>query len=187
MKSGVEGLSDGLDRRHPVPGKRRQQVSPHELDALQEAVQVPALALLSVVDGAIQVIDRREQILDEILVTVLMGFGALPERPSPKILEVRLKPQELVLGLLELERRILRGRLPLREALRLVPPLGLLHRLGGLAERLLELRARRERPLRSLLGRGLAILGLLGPFDLDLPALLLRAHERSFPVTSSEK
>jgi hypothetical protein len=67
-----------------------------------------------VVDGTIQVIDRREKILDEILVTILMRFGAFPERPPSKILEVRLKPQEPVLGLLELEGQILlRGRLGL--------------------------------------------------------------------------
>jgi len=131
-----------------------------------------------------------------------MRFGAFLERPSSEILEIRLKPQEPFLGLLELQGQILLrsrlalrgaclglfgGRLSLLDALRLLPRLDLIHRRGGLAKRLLELRARRERPLRVFLGQGLPILGLLGPLDLDLLALLPRAHGRSFPVISSEK
>src|SRR3974390_3224890 len=80
---------------------------PHELaldkvNPLQKAVQVLASALPSVLNCALQVIDRGQQILDEILMAVLIRLLALLERSAAKVLEVGLKAYKAVVPLLEL-------------------------------------------------------------------------------------
>ena len=78
----------------------------HELDALQKILQVRATPHAGVIDGALQIIDRRQQILEEILGAVADGLLALALRAAAEVLEIRLQPDQAVLGLDELGREV---------------------------------------------------------------------------------
>ena len=79
----------------------------HELDALQKILQVRATAHASVVDGALQIIDRREQILEEILGAEAERLLPLALGAAAVVLEIRVQADQTVLGLDELGREIL--------------------------------------------------------------------------------
>ena len=185
MDGWVEGLALGLDLDHSVVAECRQQLALNELDPLQEALQVPALTPSRVIDGALQVIDRRKQILDEILVAVLGGLLALLEGAPAEVLELGLKPQVLILVGGQTSHGI--GRLGL--IFRQDAGVGLLGTgvafagglgrgfdgLGGLAQRLLEFRVGRERSLPVVRSGPVALIPLLG------------RHAWSFSLTTWEK
>jgi hypothetical protein len=80
----------------------REKLSPHQHNALQQTLQIPAGTLLCVLDGAIQVIDRSQQILDEILVPVPVRVLSFLQRAAAEILELGLEAQVVLLGGVEL-------------------------------------------------------------------------------------
>ena len=149
-------------------------------------------------DGAFQVIDRRQQILDEILGAVADRLLALAQRAAAEVLEIRLEADQAVLGLDQLGREVLDpsrlggrfGALAAARALggrRLGAGGG--DGLGGLAQRLLELGAGRQHSPRGFLGEGFPALrhGLRGR---ELGKVLLSGpirHAQSFSVITSER
>ena len=143
-------------------------------------------------DGAFQVIDRGEQILDEILVSVALRLLAVPNPPFAEILELRLETQGPVLDLgqdgrllfgvvtnrLEFERKCFDGDLV---GGGLAGGAHLFFRrlaqcLGRLAQRVLELGAGRNGARHRLFSRVLAV-AVTPP----------RAQVASFPVSSREQ
>ena len=80
-----------IDHVHLVLGEDRVKLPLHEFDTLQKARQVPAIVLVRVLDGTIQIIDRRKEILDEILVAVLDHVLPVLVGPTPEIVEIREK------------------------------------------------------------------------------------------------
>jgi hypothetical protein len=175
----VEELSGRLDPRHSVLRENPLQLPLHELDALQHALEVPGLAATCMVHGAVQVIDRRQQILDEILVAVAVRFLALAQvrrrklsksaarrqrSSAPRSLELGAEPLDLHPKLLVLLGGEL-DALPDPHALARGTPTRRLRALdgrGGLAQRLLELGARREASEGRLLLEGLSASGAPG-------------------------
>jgi hypothetical protein len=171
VKGWVEGLPQGLDLAHVVLLEYRQQLALHEFDALQEALQAPALAVPRVVDGSLQVIDHRKEVLDEILVAVLERVLPLLEGALAEVVEVGgqadqpivglgdLAPQALGLLLRSLRRRLLEQHLAAARGGPPGPsapmPRGVGDGVGGLPQRRLQLRVRRQRALGVLRGGGL--------------------------------
>src|SRR5262249_36422710 len=188
VSRGVEGLAARLDARDAVPSERPEQVAPHELDALQKALQLRAPASTRVVDGAIQVIDRRQQLLDEILVAVLLDLEPLARGAPAEVLEVRVQAQAAVAQRVELGGELrLAGRRPRRRLPRARGTLlAALDRLGGLAQRLLELGARRERAPRLLGVLPARLPALAGPARAG-PLARARHEESRSPIACERK
>src|SRR4029453_7485456 len=92
----IERLPCRLDPGHAVFGEGSVEFALHELDALQHSLEVPAAAAC-VLYGAIQVIDRRQQILDEILVPVAVRLLALAQVALAEVVEVGGEPEQPLL------------------------------------------------------------------------------------------
>ena len=92
----IEELPFRLDIFNAVLGQNTQKLSLHKLNTLQQTLEVPVLISLNVHDCSFQVIDRSQEILDEILVAVLEGLLLLFKATSPEIVEFRLKSKMLL-------------------------------------------------------------------------------------------
>jgi hypothetical protein len=112
-----------------VPRHQPEKTLLHELYALQKILQVRAPSLAGVVDRALQVIDRRQEILEEILGAVADRLVPLAQRAAPEVLEIRLEADQAVLGLDQLGREVL-------DPIRLGAPFGVSRgRFGALGGR----------------------------------------------------
>ena len=141
-------------------------------------------------NGPFEVIDHRNQVLEEILGAILGSFLALAQRTLAEILELGLEAQQAILGVGELlaHPRDHRLGLPLRERLRLEDPVArcrsrapgrgsarICDRFGRFAQRRLELGIDRDRA---------ALVG--GRFR--LPAFVaLATHPESLSVIAREQ
>ncbi len=74
----------------------------HQPDPVQHSPDLGSGVLRPVLHGALQIIDGRKEILDEILVTEAQALLLLLQAPATEILELGLQAQEMVLLLREL-------------------------------------------------------------------------------------
>ena len=147
------------------------------------------------VDRALQVIDRRQEILEEILGAVADRLLPLAQRAAAEVLEVRLEADQAILGLDQLGREILDpgrrgGRFGALGGRRLGAGAGVGDGLRGLAQRLLQLGARRQHPPGGSSSARDSQPSATGSGGRELGKVLLSGpirHAQSFPVITSER